>query len=115
EAEKELSDDFKKRVACEFEDAVTEVLVEKTLRAADEYGVKTIVVGGGVSANTHIKATLREQTEHAGIALLISPLEFATDNAVMIALAGYFHALKKEFCDVKTLRPDGQLKLSKKT
>ena len=115
EAEKDITDDFRKRVAREFEDAATEVLVEKTLRAAEEYGAKTIVVGGGVSANTHIKATLRERAEHAGIALLVSPLEFATDNAVMIALAGYFHALGKEFCDVKTLRPDGQLKLSKKT
>ena len=114
EAEKSPSDDFKKQIAREFEDAVTDVLVEKTLRAADEHGVRTIVVGGGVSANTHIKATLRKRAEDAGVQLLISPLEFATDNAVMIALAGYFHALAKEFCDVKTLRPDGQLKLSKK-
>ena len=113
QAEKTLSEDFKKRVACEFEDAVTDVLVEKTLRASDDYGVKTIIVGGGVSANSHIKATLRKQAEEVGTKLLISPLEFATDNAVMIALAGYFHALKKEFADAKELNAQGGLMLGK--
>ena len=111
EAEKNPTDDFKKRVAREFEDAATEVLIEKTFRAAEEYAAKTIIVGGGVSANTHIKTELKKQADEAGVQLLISPLEFATDNAVMIALAGYFKARDNKFTDVNKLIANGNLRL----
>lgn len=107
-----LSDDFKKQIAREFENAAAEVLVGKTLRAVEEYGAQTIIVGGGVSANTHIKHRLAEALGADGTKLFISAPEFATDNAIMIALAGYFHALKKEFTDSETLRAEPDLTLS---
>lgn len=110
-----LSDDFKKQIAREFEQTVSDVLVGKTLRAADEFNAQTIVVGGGVSANAHIRAELSRALEARGspAKLLIPPPELATDNAIMIALAGYFSAQNGAFIDHAALKAYGGLKLEK--
>ena len=100
-------------IAREFEDAATDVLVAKTMRAVDEYGVQTVLVGGGVSANVHIGERLRSLLSTINCQLLIPPPEWATDNALLIALAGYFHALNKEFADPATLRANGNLRVGK--
>ncbi len=114
EAHPDMSPDDKKKLAREFEDAVSEVLVTKTMRASEEFGVNTIVVGGGVSANKYIREQLAVacQLQTVNCKLLIPPPELATDNAIMIALAGYFQALKKDFADSSTLRATGNLKLA---
>jgi len=90
------TEEQKLQLAREFEDAVADVLVEKTLRAVDQFGVNTVVVGGGVSANTYIRQRLASALAEEGnpAKLLIPPPDLATDNAVMIALAGYFRAGK---------------------
>ncbi len=113
---KKLDNKEKMEIALEFEDAVADVLVSKTLRAVDAYGANTIVVGGGVSANTHIRDRLKAALADEGnvAKLLIPPPELATDNAIMVTLAGYFHALKKEFADPVELRANGSLKLGRK-
>jgi N6-L-threonylcarbamoyladenine synthase len=115
EAHQPLSEETRMRIAREFEDAVTEVLVEKTLRAVEEHDVNTLVVGGGVSANAHIRQCLAESLVEAGYTtkLLAPPPELSTDNAIMIGLAGYFRALQKEFADPATLHPNANLRLSK--
>ena len=109
-----LSDGMKMEIAREFEDAAADVLVAKTMRAIEEYGAKTVLVGGGVSANTHIRVQLAQAIKDYGLGtkLLIPPPELATDNALMIALAGYFHALKKEFAEPETIRANGNLRLA---
>ena len=112
EKNKPLTEELKTQVAREFEDAAADVLVAKTLRAAEEYGVETVIVGGGVSANAHIRLRLADALAKAGTKLLLCPLEFSGDNALMIALAGYLHALKKEFANPRTLRADGTLRLT---
>ena len=113
ESMKPLSEDTKKDIARAFEDAVTQVLVDKTIKAAEEYGVQTVLVGGGVSANTYIRQCLAEALAEAGhIQLLVPPPDLATDNAIMIALPGYFHAIKKDFADRATLRANGNLRLT---
>jgi len=104
---------MKSGIAREFEDAATEVLVKKTLRAIEEYGANTVIVGGGVSANTHIRRCLAEALEREGCpSLLVPPPELATDNAIMIALVGYFHALKSDFADPALLTAIGNLRLA---
>jgi len=108
----ELQSLDREKIAREFEDAVTEVLLFKTLRAVEEYGANTIVMGGGVSANKHIRAEFTEKLEAQGAKLLVSPPEFSTDNGLMIALAGYFHALKKEFIEPNLLHAQGNLDLN---
>ena len=111
---RELEPQEKKKIAREFEDAVADVLVEKTLRAVDEFGINTVLVGGGVSANMHIRSELARRLEEEGniAKLLVPPSELSTDNAIMIALAGYFHALKNDFANPENLTANGNLKLA---
>jgi N6-L-threonylcarbamoyladenine synthase len=111
---KALSYDETTAMAREIEDAIVEVLVTKTERAAEEFGAKTIIMSGGVSANEHLRAELTRRIPEVlplGSILFPAP-EFATDNAVMIALAGYFHAQRKEFADPTTLEANGNLRLA---
>ena len=105
-------DAFKMQIAKEFEDAVGDVLVGKTLRACEEFGASTVIVGGGVSANTHVRRQFASQLEAQGLKLLICPPEYSTDNGVMIALTGYFQVLRNEFIDPRALRANGSLMLA---
>lgn len=77
-------------VACEFENAVCDVLVEKCMRAVKDYKVKNILLGGGVSANTQLRSRLNLETKNAGINLFVPSLRLSGDNAVYIASAAYF-------------------------
>ncbi len=113
EAHQPLSDDFRTALALEFENAAADVLVAKLMRAIDEYNVETVLVGGGVSANTHIRRTLSAKLATTACRLLIPPSELATDNALMIALAGYFHAAKREYAALDSLTAQGNLRLER--
>lgn len=108
-ASPEMSALDKKKLAREFEDAAADVLVSKTVRAAQEYGVDTVIVGGGVSANTHIRSQFKKLLVDRTV--LFAPLSLTGDNAVMIALAGYFHAQKNEFTAPENISATGSLKL----
>lgn len=79
-------------IAREFEDAVVDVLAGKTLRAAQEFGATTIVLGGGVSANTALRERLARDVREKlpGAVLHLPDAALTTDNAVMIAAAGLF-------------------------
>ena len=94
-----VSDDEKKHIAHEFENAVADVLWHKTARAIRETGAKTLVIGGGVSANMHIQHVFKKKIseEYPEIALRIPSFALSTDNAIMIALVGYYRAVRKEF------------------
>lgn len=107
-------EETRREIARGFEDAVTEVLVRKTLAAAERFGANTIVVGGGVSANRRIREELRSAIGRAGnpAKLLIPPPEYATDNAIMIAIAGYFRARRGMYADPASLRASGNLPLA---
>jgi N6-L-threonylcarbamoyladenine synthase len=69
-------------------------LVEKLDKAVIQMGVKEIVIGGGVSANSGLRQALSRQTNWN---VFIPPLSFTTDNAAMIAVAGYFKYKNKNF------------------
>jgi N6-L-threonylcarbamoyladenine synthase len=73
-------------LAASFQKAVVDVLFKKTINAAREFGAKEILVAGGVSANRMLRQTFRAQTEFP---VHIPPLSLCTDNAAMIASAGY--------------------------
>ena len=74
-------------VAASFQDAVTDILAEKTVRAAKEYGATEICLAGGVSANQALRQKMRKLSE---LPVRYPPLELCTDNAAMIAAAGHY-------------------------
>jgi N6-L-threonylcarbamoyladenine synthase len=90
-ADKKLSPDEVAAVARDFEDVVAEVLMKKTLAAVEQYDIKSVVVGGGVSANRQIKKVLEAAllTEYPDVTAYFPPPGLSTDNSVMIALAGH--------------------------
>lgn len=75
-------------VAASFQASVVDVLSTKALRAAEEYGVKQMIVAGGVAANKGLRKALEEKFENSEAELLVPPLHLCTDNAAMIAAAG---------------------------
>jgi N6-L-threonylcarbamoyladenine synthase len=81
-------------ICASFQEAVAEVLVKKTLDAAKTYKLKSVVVGGGVAANSRVRALFQSQAKAAGVQVFLPDLAFCTDNAAMIAAGGYFK-LKK--------------------
>lgn len=75
-------------LAASFQASVVDVLTEKTYQAAKEYGVKQVIVAGGVAANQGLRASLDQKFASSDIPVLIPPLSLCTDNAAMIAAAG---------------------------
>jgi N6-L-threonylcarbamoyladenine synthase len=75
-------------VAASFQATVVKMLVRKTIRAALHFGVKRVVLTGGVAANGPLRQALRAEAEAHGITLHIPPPRLCTDNAAMIAAAG---------------------------
>ncbi len=75
-------------VAAGFQGAVVEVLVDKTLAAAERAGVSDVVVTGGVAANSQLRELFEARGQQAGMTVHIPPFRWCTDNAAMIALAG---------------------------
>ena len=81
-------------IAKEFQDAVVEVLVKKTVRAAKEYKVKTVLLGGGVAANRKLRKDLAEEVKKLGADCRMPEAALTGDNALMIATAAHFHGKK---------------------
>lgn len=108
------SEDDKNAIAHAFEDAVVEVLVSKVRKALSKNQAKTLIVGGGVSANAPIRTALKEliESEFPETNLMLSAPEQATDNALMIALSGHFHAIKDEHTQPNDIRAEGTRQLS---
>ncbi|MAZ40787.1 tRNA (adenosine(37)-N6)-threonylcarbamoyltransferase complex transferase subunit TsaD [bacterium] len=85
----ELSQEQKADLAHEFEEVVTHVLTKKTLGAIKEHNVESLIIGGGVSANKRIRQAFTELAEKEGFTLYLPTPKLSTDNAIMIAIAGY--------------------------
>lgn len=75
-------------VACSFQCAAVDVLVEKTMRAVKETGIKTVTIGGGVAANTYLRESMQKACAERGIKLVLPIKRYCTDNAAMIASEG---------------------------
>lgn len=84
-------------IAASFQQAVVDVLVRKTLLAIERTGVKMLLLAGGVAANSLLRETLSETLGKQGVRLVYPPPILCTDNGAMIATAGYYHYLAKDF------------------
>lgn len=81
---------------------VVDILIDKLVRAAKQYGIKDIALGGGVSANSMLRARVEAEGKKRGWRTFIPELKFTTDNAAMIAIAGYYKYLRGEFASLDT-------------
>ena len=81
----------KEDICASFQKALIDILLDKLVKAAEKTGIKEITMGGGVSANSGLRKRLVEEGEKRGWNTYLPEFKFTTDNAAMIAIAGYFH------------------------
>ncbi len=97
-------------IAASFQEAVVDMLVNPTIRAALAYGMRRIVLAGGVAANSRLREKMKEKADADAIEVFFPSPKFCTDNGAMSALAGY-HWLKRGRCDDFRLNADADLTL----
>lgn len=105
-----VSDDMRAAIACEFENAVTDVLIAKTQKALEKYPAQSLILGGGVSANKYIRSAFEKLATQNSIPLYLPPAGVSGDNALMIALAAAVSPQSKPLTE-DTLRAHGNLSL----
>ncbi|MBU4216604.1 tRNA (adenosine(37)-N6)-threonylcarbamoyltransferase complex transferase subunit TsaD [Candidatus Parcubacteria bacterium] len=96
-----------------FQQAIIDVLIHKTIKAAEKYNAKTVMLAGGVSANKELRLQLETAVKERliGTKFNLPDLKYTTDNAAMIAAAGYFKAQQQEFTKWSDLKVDSNLEL----
>lgn len=85
-------------LAASLQATIIEILLDKLAKAVKATGVRQVAIGGGVSANSGVRAAVAEFCAKRGIKAFIPQRKFTTDNAAMVAIAGYFKYLDKQFC-----------------
>lgn len=93
---KENASTSKEDIAASLEQAIVDVLVKNTLKAAEEYSVKHVMLAGGVAANKKLQNQMREKASKMGVFVSSPPTILCTDNAAMAAAAGYQRLLRGE-------------------
>ena len=86
--------------AAGFQECVVDVLVGKTLKAAEIHNMDRIIVGGGVAANRRLRTRFQEEAEARGIEIILPPMRFCTDNAAMVGGLAYHYATAGLFADL---------------
>ena len=92
---KAKSQKFIKVMAAEIQQAIIDVLIYKTLKAAKDFGVKSVILGGGVAANQELRKQFKKACLMSDIKPWAPPKKLCTDNAAMIAATAYFHRAEK--------------------
>ncbi|MBU0999381.1 tRNA (adenosine(37)-N6)-threonylcarbamoyltransferase complex transferase subunit TsaD [Patescibacteria group bacterium] len=114
---KKINQKTKKQIALEFENAAIECLIYKTVKAIEKYKIKTLIVAGGVSCNTHLKNEMTKVVRHGlttgKIELLFPTKELSGDNSLMIGIAGYLNYIKnkKKVPKIESIKATGNLRL----
>lgn len=87
-------------LAASLQKTIVDILLHKLEKAVKEHPVEHLAIGGGVSANNGVRAAVKEFCDRRGVKAWIPERAFTTDNAAMVAAAGYFKYLEGEFCDL---------------
>lgn len=85
-------------LAASLQRTIIEILIDKLSLAVKQTGIKTLAIGGGVSANSGVRDAISKFCDERNMKAFIPPRAFTTDNAAMVAMAGYFKYLDKDFC-----------------
>ena len=85
-------------LAASLQSTIIAILLDKLEKAVKQTGVRTVDIGGGVSANSGVRAAVSDFCQRHSIEAFIPERKFTTDNAAMVAIAGYFKYLDKQFC-----------------
>lgn len=107
---KKYPESKKEDIAAGFQSAVIDVLIKRTVDIARSNNVKNIVLSGGVAANSALRRQIKEKILEAGLEIYLPSLNLCTDNAAMIAAAGYYHFINNKIADY-TLNPKAYLTL----
>lgn len=99
--ENDFIEQHKTDLAASLEASIIDILMDKLRKAAKLYNIKEIAMAGGVSANNGLRNAFREHAERYGWNIYIPKFSYTTDNAAMIAMAGYFKYLDKDFCPIE--------------
>ena len=107
------ANELRANIAASFQKAATEVLVNKTMRAAREFGAKSVFLAGGVAANKDLRKELKKHAAELGAQLFSPDFKYNTDNASMIAAAAYIDYLKIKISKLKVKKSGviGKLKM----
>lgn len=113
--EKNIDSNIKKHIALEFENAVADVLIKKITNAIETHNARTLLVGGGVIANPHLRVELSKLAESQGVEIYLPEQHLSTDNATMIGMAAYIDylrglAIQPSALLTTDIRADGNLK-----
>ncbi|MDD4383720.1 MAG: tRNA (adenosine(37)-N6)-threonylcarbamoyltransferase complex transferase subunit TsaD [Bacteroidales bacterium] len=90
-------DENKEDLCASLQYTITTILMQKLVKASKKYGIKEVAIAGGVAANSALRNAILETGERLGWNTYIPELKFTTDNAAMIAIAGYFKYLENDF------------------
>lgn len=85
-------------LAASLQATIIEILLNKLKKAIKQTGVKAVAIGGGVSANSGVRNAVAELCKQLGVEAFIPERKFTTDNAAMVAMAGYFKYMEGDFC-----------------
>ena len=88
----------KEDICASFQKTLIDILMDKLVKASKQTGIKEITIGGGVSANSGLRRRVLEEGRRRHWNTYLPELKFTTDNAAMIAIAGYYHYLAGERC-----------------
>ena len=87
-------------IAASFQEAVVDVLVKKTIKAAMEKNVSTVVISGGVACNSRLREKMKEEGDNKGVEVFFPSPILCSDNAAMIAALGHYYINKKKENDL---------------
>ncbi|MCQ2133347.1 MAG: tRNA (adenosine(37)-N6)-threonylcarbamoyltransferase complex transferase subunit TsaD [Bacteroidales bacterium] len=96
EKDPQFMENNKEDICASFQKTLIDILLDKLVKAAKQTGIKEITIGGGVSANSGLRERIEMEGKKRGWNTYLPEFKFTTDNAAMIAIAGYFHYLAGE-------------------